>query len=168
MKELIENKTGRKEKFSAEYINALGNSTQAKIAKAMNEYPIVISDKQIRDWLVKQVKKDKVNYNIISSLIHEASRCYIRCRKFGWVDVTDFNWYETDFTRYPHLTPECVALKYKEAQSKKLFDSIVVATHEKVVAPITADPLLLGRIVGTDLRFFITQWDSDIILDDLI
>jgi hypothetical protein len=86
--------------------------------------------------------------------------------KQGAIGVT----YDTlIFTRvedYPHVPLADVLEKVKEACRRGIFDILEVAhivTKREVV-----DPIVFGRIAGSELRFFIAQWGDDVSIADIL
>lgn len=76
-------------------------------------------------------------------------------------------WTETLIKDYKGIPPANVVSKIIEVNKSAAFDYLTIATMEFNQIP-KEDPLLLGHINDSSLRFFIAQWDNDILLDDLI
>lgn len=78
-------------------------------------------------------------------------------------------WQELSFTKiesYNEVPPEFVLTELEKAVDRKCFDSFEVAhivTNVKV-----PDPILFGRIEGCADRFFISQWDDDVKIEDIL
>lgn len=81
-----------------------------------------------------------------------------------WGHVT---WTEIPLTDYQEIPPAQIVEKVSETNKTGLFDYLTVAKFS-YKTEIVKDPLLLGRITNSDIRFFIAQWEDDIHLDDLI
>ncbi len=69
---------------------------------------------------------------------------------------------------YDETPPDACLDAIIKAKETKLFDRFELAklvwTHEEKIK----DPIVFGRIEGISDRFFITQWDDDISLKDII
>lgn len=78
-------------------------------------------------------------------------------------DIGRYTWTETPLDSYPTLPPEHILGILKEHQSRKVFDYFTIASVNAV-----RDPLLLGRINGTEDRFYIAQWGDDVALEDVL
>ena len=76
---------------------------------------------------------------------------------------TKFCWAETPIQAYPKIPPDHIIEKAVEARKRHCFDQLVIAEVLEL-----KDPLLLGRIIGCETRYFLGQWDDDILLDDII
>jgi hypothetical protein len=74
-----------------------------------------------------------------------------------------FVWTEVGVGSYIGIPPTNVLLKLKKEKAKNVFDYYSVASVNAV-----KDPLLLGRINGSQSRYFIAQWGDDVKLDDVI
>jgi hypothetical protein len=72
----------------------------------------------------------------------------------------------TELDRYGKVPPDEVLVALAQAQDRGCFDYFEVADIESVT--IVPDPLLLGRIRGSDVYFFITQWDDDVKISDIL
>ena len=73
------------------------------------------------------------------------------------------------FTRlesYPKLPPDEVLVAVEQAKRSQCFDYFEVADLETVTQ--VPDPLLLGCITNCADKFFITQWDQDVTIQDLL
>lgn len=77
--------------------------------------------------------------------------------------VAGFAWKEVPVKDYDALPPDHALAALKCAQAKEIFDEFVIASVNKV-----KDPLLLGKIAGSEDRYFIAQWGEDVALDDVI
>lgn len=64
---------------------------------------------------------------------------------------------------YPMAPPHEVLTALEEAIGHKCFDQFEVAYIEKI-----QDPILFGRIDQCTDRFFISQWDSDVSIQDIL
>lgn len=70
----------------------------------------------------------------------------------------------TPIENYPHVPPADVLLALASAKEKRCFDSFEVAHIETV----KEDPILFGRVNGCPDRFFISQWDNDVKIEDIL
>jgi hypothetical protein len=77
------------------------------------------------------------------------------------------NWVELEIKDYKNVPPKYVLDKYEKELEKGKFDYYTIATltYERKTVK---DPLLLGRMHNSSIRYIIAQWDDDIIVDDLI
>lgn len=65
-----------------------------------------------------------------------------------------------------HIPPEQCLYQLEQAQKRECFDTYEVADIETV--NVRPDPIIFGRIEGSPDRFFITQWDDDIDINDIL
>lgn len=77
--------------------------------------------------------------------------------------IGKFVWKECPIEEYDGVPPKEVLAKLKIHKDKALFDYFTIATVENI-----KDPLLFGKINTSDDRYFIAQWDEDILLNDLV
>ena len=73
---------------------------------------------------------------------------------------------EIDIAEYGAVPPDAVLEKLREAKEHNCFDYFTIAKIESVKE--YKDPILFGRIEGCSDRFFLTDWDNDIKLSELI
>lgn len=69
----------------------------------------------------------------------------------------------TSLKDYGQVPPDAVLEALEHAQSRECFDSFEVAHIVKV-----PDPILFGRINNCPDRFFISQWDDDVKIEDIL
>lgn len=68
--------------------------------------------------------------------------------------------------KYSKVPPDDVLESLEKAKEVGCFDSYEVGVLESV--EVRPDPLLLGRVKGSDFRFFISQWDNDVKIEDIL
>jgi len=67
---------------------------------------------------------------------------------------------------YPEVPPANVLNDLAQATEKNCFDTFEIAKIESIQE--LPDPILFGRIKGCANRFFISQWDNDVKISDII
>ena len=67
---------------------------------------------------------------------------------------------------YPELPPPDCLLDLKKARDLNCFDTFEVGKVETV--EVRPDPIIFGVINNCDDRFFITQWDDDVKIEDIL
>ena len=67
---------------------------------------------------------------------------------------------------YEECPPDEVLTKIEEAINRKCFDTFEIAKIRDRV--VTKDPIVFGRINGCPDRFFISQWDDDVRIEDIL
>jgi len=72
-------------------------------------------------------------------------------------------WIEQDIEHYKTFPPQHAIDRVAQEKKIGIFDYYTIAKVKDV-----EDPLLLGRIKGSDSRFFLDQWGDDVSLDDLL
>lgn len=82
-------------------------------------------------------------------------------------DDMQFVWREVEVSQYEAIPPAEVTAALKKVKDLGLFDYYTVAKVDFEKAQLK-DPLLLGRIEGSDQRYFIAQWDNDVDIRDLL
>jgi len=78
-------------------------------------------------------------------------------------EVGAFTWEEVPLSTYDKVPPDHIVDKIREHRSRELFDYMTVASVKNV-----PDPIIFGRFYGSEERFFIAQYDTDVSIDDLI
>lgn len=79
----------------------------------------------------------------------------------------------TPIHNYTAAPPRDVLISLREAKLLGCFDSFEIATikivSDQYVTQIRLpDPILFGRINGSDNRYFIAQWDDDVKIEDIL
>ena len=74
-------------------------------------------------------------------------------------DTVDF----MSLSDYGSIPPESVLLALEDAKKFECFDSFEIAYIKQV-----PDPILFGRIGGCTDRFFVSQWDNDVRIEDIL
>ncbi len=72
----------------------------------------------------------------------------------------------TPIANYQGVPPAEVLEKIKEAKKLECFDSFEVATIESV--QVVPDPIIFGVINGSPNKYFISQWDEDVRIEDIL
>lgn len=72
----------------------------------------------------------------------------------------------TALAEYDKVPPEACLAQLEVAVQRNCFDSFEVADIETIVE--RPDPIIFGRIKGSEDRFFITQWDNDVDINDIL
>lgn len=76
-------------------------------------------------------------------------------------------WQTLDFSNlesWEKIPPMNVLEDLEKAQDMKCFDSFEVA----YIKEVNNDPIIFGRINGCPDRFFISQWDFDVKIEDIL
>jgi len=71
-----------------------------------------------------------------------------------------------ELDKYTEIPPPDCLLDLKKAQDLKCFDEFEVAKIESV--HVRPDPIIFGGIKGCVDKFFITQWDDDVKIEDIL
>lgn len=83
----------------------------------------------------------------------------------GWVTSYDKLRFRA-IKEYPNVPPANVLEDVKKARDLGCFDTFEVADIQTV--EVRPDPIIFGRVSGCDNRFFISQWDNDVKLEDIL
>lgn len=67
---------------------------------------------------------------------------------------------------YSKVPPDHVLESLETAKGRGCFDSFEVGVLETV--EVRPDPLLIGRVRGSEDRFFLDQWDNDVRIEDIL
>ena len=70
----------------------------------------------------------------------------------------------TSLGNYATIPPQNVLVELEKAQKIGCFDDFEIAQIERV----KEDPILFGRVKGCSDRFFISQWDDDVKIEDIL
>lgn len=89
----------------------------------------------------------------------------------------EYSYLQLDFTtihNYPAAPPAEVLVELEKAKGMGCFDRFEVCTlqrhYYRESKPVfrLPDPILFGRIDGSENRYFIAQWDDDIKIEDIL
>lgn len=134
---------------------------EASLYQWANMYaPITITTANIQPGLFHYVNQPEVAPSKTYISITKDT-CHRRSSQKGTIGY--FKWKETPVSDYNGIPPVGILETFAEHKKRNLFHDFTVAEVEGI-----HDPLLLGRIDGSDERFFIAQWGDDIQLDDLL
>lgn len=90
-----------------------------------------------------------------------------RTGKAGWDLVESYDKLKfIPLNQYEQIPPPDCLLDLKKAQEIGCFDAFEVAKIQAVVE--RKDPILFGTIVGCQDKFFVTQWDDDLKIEDIL
>jgi len=110
----------------------------------------------------RYVEQKKVN-EFNEKLINETK---VITDKYG-----SYNYKQLAFTpveEYTEIPPESVLADFEAAQERNCFDRYEVATIVDRHQSRVPDPILFGVINGCEDRFFISQWGSDVKIEDIL
>jgi hypothetical protein len=107
-----------------------------------------------------------VTPDIVRGFQHELYRRTKRQIGGPYSDVTYDQLAFTEISQYPNVPPQGVLNKVKEAKDLGCFDYFEVATIQSV--RVIPDPIIFGRISGSDNRYYIAQWDNDVKIEDIL
>lgn len=88
------------------------------------------------------------------------------CRKTGAQHMTHDTLAFVRLADYPECPPMDCLMDLKKAKELECFDAFEVAKVETV--DIRPDPIIFGLINGCEDKFFITQWDDDVKIEDIL
>lgn len=88
------------------------------------------------------------------------------CQKTGALHMTHDTLSFTDLKEYPEVPPMDCLMDLKKAKDMGCFDSYEVAKVQTV--DVRPDPIIFGLIKGCEDKFFITQWDDDVKIEDIL
>ncbi len=72
----------------------------------------------------------------------------------------------TALTEYTKVPPTDVLDKLEAAQELRCFDTFEVAQIQSI--EVRPDPILFGRVIGCEDRFYVGQWDNDVKIEDIL
>lgn len=91
--------------------------------------------------------------------------CYY-CRETGAKTQTYDTVKMTRLASYDKVPPMDCLMDLKKAKDLNCFDGYEVAEVESVIEK--PDPIIFGKIIGCADLFFVTQWDNDIKIEDIL
>lgn len=94
-----------------------------------------------------------------------ASEC-VYCRGTGASVMTHDKLIFMKLKDYPEVPPPDCLLDLKKAKEMGCFDSFEVAKVQTV--EVRPDPIIFGLIDNCEDKFFITQWDDDVKIEDIL
>ena len=177
LKQLVEDV--KNEAVRRSYLDKVGSVGQTDIEISLLGYPL-ISPEKIKGFLERNISVFvKSGDNATKYEDHLMSRSDFKGFK-EWLGesigillrVTGKPDYglclrEIPINNYSKLIPEYCLDKTIVADSTGFFDYFTVAYPEVAEFP-KADPVIFGRRKNSPNRFYITQWDNDVTLDDLL
>jgi hypothetical protein len=150
-KQVLESATENKQILASKGLRALG------LHRAADKVDMVLKMK-VAYALYQYVSPDKVEK--FNALFREETQ---------QEDKRAYRYQQLVFTpleQYPEVPPAEVLERLAEAQKNDCFDYFEVAHIESVEK--LKDPIVLGRIKGCSDRFFISQWNDDVSIEDLL
>ena len=188
MKELMDFIENTTEHIDNKIIMDSGFTSLAKVLEIKNKYGFnVITEKKMIEYLIKRTldKSEKIRHRLqtkhnktgndykLNKPKITTKRYGIRCdvlveyiHTCGHDVGAYYQFKETLIEDYNKLPPDYVIQRALECKDLGIFDELTVLELESKVEE--KDPFLLGRLKNQSERFFICQWDDDILLDDLI
>lgn len=94
-------------------------------------------------------------HNFTAHTIHASSNDPKKIGKFVWEEVK--------VGEYGGVPPTEVLEAFEMHKERNCFDYFTISSVKGI-----PDPLLLGRLNGSEARYFCAQWGEDVALDDLI
>ena len=141
---------------------------QEKLRKAEEDGYISFGDKEIEAFLMWKAEHADIEHKTLDqneeAFFTDTIVRYSVKTEPSYADV-EFNWRETPVCNYKGNPPSGILKKIIEENKKGIFDELRIVTVSKEV--LAKDPLLIGRINGSEQRFFIAQWGDDVKMEDL-
>ena len=143
--------------ITAEWLKELGLESAANKVNATKEFErrCAIAYEHFR--FVTQANIDNFNAKIKKKTLQKNVN--------GFSQVYD-HLHFVSLRAYREIPPENVLLKLEEAKRRNCFDDFEVAKIESV--KVRPDPILFGRVRGCPDRFYISQWDTDISIEEIL
>lgn len=88
------------------------------------------------------------------------------CGRTGAQHMTHDTLKFVDLKEYPEVPPMDCLMDLKKAKDMQCFDSFEVAKVETV--DVRPDPIIFGLIKGCVDKFYITQWENDCKIEDIL
>jgi len=142
--------------ITAEWLKELGLESAANKVNATKEFErrCAIAYEHFR--FVTQKNIDDFNTKIKKETFKKHANGFSRYDTLQFVNLVS----------YQEVPPVNVLEKLEEAKGKRCFDSFEVAKIQSV--EVRPDPILFGRVKGCPDRFFVSQWDSDVRIEDIL
>lgn len=77
----------------------------------------------------------------------------------------------TPIEHYQKVPPKFALNDLRKAKALGCFDRFEIATIEivrNIPAPPVPDPIIFGLIDGSNNKYFVTQWDKDVSINDIL
>ena len=144
-----------------------GQVLKRKLAIAYEHYRFVSPDifKRFQEELYKKTEK----------VIEPCPKCQNEdrarrtcdyCQRTGARTMTHDKLAFVDIKDYPEVPPPDCLMDLKKAKDLKCFDRFEVAKVETV--EVRPDPIIFGLIDNCVDKFFVTQWDDDVRIEDIL
>jgi len=88
------------------------------------------------------------------------------CQRTGAQHMTHDKLSFVNLKEYPEVPPMDCLMDLKKAKDMECFDSFEVAKVETV--DVRPDPIIFGLINGCEDKFYITQWEHDVRIEDIL
>lgn len=164
--ESVVKKYGKKKESSAEEIwKALNGEFELEWKKYSNSITLDSSENQVSNQSFSS-EAPLPTFTFGSSAFGMSSDLVALTQDFlspSKERISGFMWKEERIDQYEALPPAHALTALKTAKAKEIFDYFTIASVSHV-----KDPLLLGRIHGSEDRFYLAQWGEDVALDDVI
>ena len=120
-------------------------SFQTKIDIAIKNFPLILTENHIKEF----------NEMLYKDTFKEDKKS-IEYKRLKFTPISD----------YEKIPSQFVLERIKKAKDLNCFDEFEVCTIDWVKE--LKDPVVFGVISGTTDKFFITQWDNDITITELL
>lgn len=109
--------------------------------------------------------KEQFDLTDLSTLSQQMKHCYY-CQGTGARRMTEDTLIFMKLADYPEVPPPDCLLDLKKAKDMQCFDEFEVAKVETIES--RPDPIIFGLINGCQDKFFITQWDDDVSIEEIL
>ena len=144
------------EKITTEWLQKLGLESAANKIKATKEFErrCAIAYEHFR--FVTQENISNFNEKLKKETLKKDDSGFQRYDQLQFISLRS----------YQEIPPVSVLEKLEEAKQKRCFDYFEIAKIQSV--EVRPDPILFGRINGCPDRFYISQWNDDVRIEDIL
>lgn len=138
-----------------------------KLAIAYEHFRFV--EPHIFDRFQEEIKNKTIKVHVACPVCNnhqEKKKPCSYCRQTGAQHMTYDKLSFTNLKEYPEVPPMDCLMELKKAKDMGCFDSFEVAKVETV--DVRPDPIIFGLVKGCEDKFYITQWDNDCKIEDIL
>lgn len=143
-------------KITSQELEQLGLTSAAKKLDSIKEFNRKVSIAYEHFRYVRKEQFDRFNTELREKTESKTKEDYKQYDRLQFIQLQ----------LYTEIPPTCVLEKLKEAKVLNCFDFFEIAKIESHVE--RPDPILFGCVNNCPDKFFISQWDMDISIEDLL
>ena len=151
------------ETTTAEKLKELGFEKAATKLKEKQEFHRKLAIAYDHFRYVRPEKIDQFNASLKEKTLKKEGNPNTRGYKEDWKQLVF-----TEVSQYEEIPPVNVLDALTEAKKLNCFDYYEIARIQNMQYVFQPDPILFGLINGCPDRFYVAQWDSDVLIEEIL